>query len=325
MAPDTNKVMPLSEAVARFVPDGAHLSLGGFTINRNPMAAVHEIVRQRKTNLHLSAHSNGQGLDTLVGGGCVRRVEIAYAGTGRFSPTCPRFRKAVEAGRLQVEDYSNYQMTLRFMAGAMGVPFLPTRSGLGSDILTRWGISTAERKTDAALPDLKLQVVDNPFAGWTDATKVVLVPALHPDVTILHVQVADAQGTARIDGLRFSDVEQAMASKHVILTCENLAAAGRLRVHPEHNHLPFYRVDAVVPAPFGAYPTACHGCYDYDADFFETYAKAAATDKDYAAHLERYIHAPGSHDAFLTLIGKARLAALGPVQSTARPVSEASS
>ncbi|MEE4114123.1 MAG: CoA transferase, partial [Desulfobacteraceae bacterium] len=143
---DANKLMSLSEAVSRFVPDGAHISIGGFTINRNPMAAVYEVIRQRKRRLHLYAHSNGQGVDELIGAGCVDRLEIAYAGSGRFASTCIRFRKAVESGQLPVEDYTNYQMTLRFMAGAMGVPFLPTRSSLGTDIMNIWGFTEPERK-----------------------------------------------------------------------------------------------------------------------------------------------------------------------------------
>ena len=139
--PGPDKITTLPEAIAGLVPDGCHLTIGGFTINRNPMAAVYEIIRQKKRNLHIYAHSNGQGVDELIGGGCVARVEIAYAGTGRFAPTCIRFRRAVESGTIAVEDYSNYQMTLRFLAGAMGVPFLPTRSGLGTDIIEKWGFS----------------------------------------------------------------------------------------------------------------------------------------------------------------------------------------
>ena len=146
MAEPNQKVMSLSEAVERFVFPGAHISIGGFTLNRNPMAAVYEIIRQEITGLHVYAHSNGQGVDELVGAGCVSKIEIAYAGTGRFAPTCICFRKAAEAGRIAVEDYSNYQMTLRFMAGAMGVPYLPTRSGLGSEILEKWGFPAEERQ-----------------------------------------------------------------------------------------------------------------------------------------------------------------------------------
>jgi glutaconate CoA-transferase subunit A len=127
---NSNKIMDLAEAVKRYVFDGCHISIGGFTINRNPMAAVYEIIRQGIKNLHVYAHSNGQGVDELVGANCVAKLEIAYGGNGRFAPTCVRFRKAVQQGTLLVEDYTNYQMTLRFLAGAMGVPFLPTRSSL---------------------------------------------------------------------------------------------------------------------------------------------------------------------------------------------------
>ena len=148
MNPDTDKVMSLKMAVSRFVKDGAHISIGGFTVNRNPMAAVYEIIRQKKRGLHLYVHSNGQGVDELIGGGCVSRLEIAYGGTGRFAPTCVRFRKAVENGSLEVEDYSNYHMTLRFAAGAMGVPFLPVRSGMGTDIVAQWRFDAATRQAD---------------------------------------------------------------------------------------------------------------------------------------------------------------------------------
>ena len=175
MSKEESKLLSLKEAVARYVFDGAHISIGGFTLNRNPMAAVYEIIRQGRKKLHMYAHSNGQGVDELIGGGCVARLEIAYGGSGRFAPTCVRFRKAVENGSLLVEDYSNYQMTLRFMAGAMGVPFLPCRSGLGSDIINRWGFSESMRKSDARLPDEKMVVMDNPFNGWAETNRVVLL------------------------------------------------------------------------------------------------------------------------------------------------------
>ena len=121
-----NKQMDLKEAISLYVSPGCHLSIGGFTINRNPMAAVYEIIRQKIGQLHIYAHSNGQGVDELVGSGCVSSIEIAYAGSGKFASTCIRFKKAVQEKLIRVEDYTNYQMTLRFLAGAMGLPFLPT-------------------------------------------------------------------------------------------------------------------------------------------------------------------------------------------------------
>ena len=302
-----HKVMDLETAVSRFVHNGDHISLGGFTVNRNPMAAVYEIIRQEIRNLHVYAHSNGQAVDTLVGAECIDRLEIAYGGTGRFSPTCPRFKSAVESGRLIVEDYSNYQMTLRFMAGAMGVPFLPTRSGLGSDIIRKWGFSASDRATDPKLPDKKLLVAENPFGTWGDAPKLVFVPAIYPDVTILHVQTADTQGTARIKGLSFSDIHQANASKHLIVTCEEIVPPESIRQHPDHNHIPFFRVDAVVHVPYGAYPTACFGHYDYDPDFLKAYAASARDDVRYEDHLAHYVYGTKNHAAFLALIGQKQL------------------
>ena len=299
MNTEPNKQMSLSEAVSRYVPDGAHISIGGFTINRNPMAAVYEIIRQQKRHLHLYAHSNGQGVDELIGAGCVDGIEIAYAGNGRFAPTCIQFRKAVESGRLQVEDYSNYQMTLRFMAGAMGVPFLPTRSSLGSDIATRWGFSENRRKGDPRIPDRKLVIQDNPFGSWADTERVVLVPAINPDVTIIHVQAADRQGTARITGLPFADVEQAKAARHLIVTCETLVDDDLLRGAPERNQIPFFCVDAVVHLPMGAWPTACYRHYDYDPARLHQYREAAMDGVRYQDYLQTQILNVPDHAAMI--------------------------
>ncbi|MFZ0132555.1 MAG: CoA-transferase [Desulfobacterales bacterium] len=310
MKSDQSKVMELSTAVGRFVKNGAHLSIGGFTLNRNPMAAVYEIIRQHITGLHVYAHSNGQGVDELVGGGCVSRLEIAYAGSGRFAPTCIRFRKAVENGSLTVEDYSNYQMTLRFMAGAMGVPFLPTRSGLGTGIIDEWGFPAELRATDPRLPKQKLIVMENPFDGWGDAARLVLVPAITPDVTILHVQKADAQGTVRIEGLPFADVEQAKAARALIVTCEELVDTDVLRREPDRNQVPFFCVDAVVPEPWGAFPTACYRYYDYDPVHLNHYRLAAADDESYRSYLEAFVTGVADHRALIEKIGRRRLAAI---------------
>lgn len=304
----SNKVMTLAAAIGRFVEDGCHLSIGGFTVSRNPMAAVYEIIRQGRRGLHLYAHSNGQGVDELIGGGCVDRLEIAYAGTGRFAPTCMRFRKAVATGTLAVEDYSNFQMAQRFAAGAMGLPFLPVRSGLGTDIVRHWGFPRAMRKNDERLPDDKLVVLDNPFGEWAETTKVVLVPAINPDVTIIHVQKCDRMGTLRIEGLPFCDIEQAKAAQRVIVTCEELVPPSRLRDRPETNSLPFFCVDAVVHVPYGAYPTACYRHYDYDPAYLAAYAERAADEARHQGYLREMILATPDHAAFLALQDQGRLA-----------------
>lgn len=303
MKTDPNKVMDLKTAVARFVSDGCHISIGGFTINRNPMAAVYEIIRQKRKNLHVYAHSNGQGLDELVGAGCVEKLEIAYAGSGRFAPTCVRFRKAVEKGDIRIEDYTNYQMTLRFQAGAMGVPFLPTRSSLGTSIVDTWGFSKEMRQSDPKIPNNKLIVTENPFGSWADAPKLVLVPAINPDVTIIHVQKAERQGTVRIAGLTFADIEQTKAAKHVIVTCEELLDERELRKNPDYNQLPSFYVDAVAHVPFGAYPTACYRHYDYDPKYLKDYRKFAEDDGLFTDYLNRFIFGTKDHADLIRKIG----------------------
>lgn len=305
-----DKTTPLSEAVRKYVFDGCHLSIGGFTINRNPMAAVYEIIRQNIRNIHLYAHSNGQGVDELIGAGCVSRLEIAYGGSGRFAPTCIRFKKAAQSGTIAVEDYSNYQMTLRFMAGALGVPFLPTRSSLGTDIIEKWGFSRQMRQEDFRLPDRKLHVMDNPFGSWGDAPKLVLVPAINCDITIIHAQKADREGTVRMEGLTFSDVEQVKCAKHVIVTCEELVSSDVLKASPDQNQIPSFCVDAVVHIPYGAYPTACYRYYDYDPAYLNAYRKSAEDDGRYRAYLDEFVYGVGDHPGLLDKVGGDQLKAI---------------
>ena len=162
------------------------------------------------------------------------------------------------------------------------------------------------RRTEPKLPDHKLVVMDNPFPGWDDADKVVLVPAIHPDVTIIHVHEADRRGNCRMQGLTFADVEQAKAARQVIVTCERLAEDDELRRHSDQNQIPFIHVDAVVPVPYGAYPTACYRYYDYDPVYLKAYAAAAKDDARFAAYLAQ-IRATADHQALLDGVGPARL------------------
>jgi glutaconate CoA-transferase subunit A len=157
------------------------------------------------------------------------------------------------------------------------------------------------------MPDRKLVVIDNPFGDWGDAPRVVLVPAIHPDVTILHVQQADRQGTARITGLTFADIEQAKAARHVIVTCEELVETEVLRETPDLNQIPFFCVDAVVPVSFGAYPTACYRHYDYDPVYLNDYRTHAADDERFRRYLEHFVHSTRDHAEFLERVGRARM------------------
>lgn len=307
MDDNQGKVMTLQDAIAAYVADGCHISIGGFTVNRNPMAAVYEIVRQRKKDLHCYAHSNGTGVDELIGAGCVAKLEIAYGGNGRAAPTCIRFKLAIQRGEILFEDYSNYQMSLRFHAGAMGIPFISTLSGLGTDILDKWGFSREMRANDPRIPDKKAEIIDNPFGTWAGASKVVLVPAINPDITIIHVQKADKHGTCRIEGLNFADIDQAKASKNVIVTCEEIVDTAELRKKPEYNQIPFIHVNAVVHVPFGAYPSACYNYYDYDPIWLKKHSNLAKDDRLYQEFLETFVYGVKDHQDLLSLVGKEQL------------------
>jgi len=184
---------------------------------------------------------------------------------------------------------------------------MPTRSSLGTSIVDKWGFTKPMRESDPKLPDKKLVVVDNPFGGWGDASKLVLVPAINPDVTIIHVQKADQQGTSRIEGLTFADVEQVKAARKVIITCEELVETDRLREKPDQNQIPFFCVDAVVPIAFGAYPTACFRHYDYDPVYLNDYREAAQDENRYQTYLNEFVLGVKDQDELLGLVGRDRI------------------
>ena len=295
-----DKVMTAHEAVRRFIRDGCQLAVGGFTVTRNPMAIVYEIVRQRIGNIHLVCHSNGQALDILVGAGCVGRLEIAYGGNGRYAPTCIRFKKAVQSGTIQYEDYSNYQMSLRFLAGSLGIPFIPTKSGLGSDLVAFEGFPE-ELRRERKVATKKYVPLQNPFTD--DHDPLLLLPALTPDVALLHAQYVGDDGTVRIKGLTFADIEQAKAADVVIVTCEEIVPRSFIRMDPDQNSLPSFFVDAIVKVPFGAHPTACLSFYDYDPRHLNLYKAIAADDDRFARYLDEWVYGVEAHDEYLKKIG----------------------
>jgi glutaconate CoA-transferase subunit A len=299
------KLMTAGEAVQRFVHNGCQLAVGGFTINRNPMALVYEIVRRKVRDLHLVAHSNGQALDVLVGAGCVSLIEIAYGGNGRFAPTCFRFRKAVERGEVLVEDYTNNQMTLRFLAGALNTPFIPSKSGLGTDVLGKEGFPPELRDGDKVARK-KVHIMADPFGHADD--DVALLPALTPDVSLIHAQQVSTDGTVRIKGLTFADLEQCKAASAVVVTCEEIVPDDYLRLDPDQNALPPFLVDAVVPVPYGAHPTACRYFYDYDPQHLNLYKAMAKDDEQWAAYLDEWVYGVASWDEYLDKVGGAQLA-----------------
>ena len=299
--------MSAAEAVRRFVPNGSQVALGGFTVNRNPMLLAMEIIRQGVRDLHLTVHSHGQALDLLIGAGAVSRLEIAYGGAGRFAPTSPRFKKAAQEGSIEIEDYSNFQMCLRFLAGALGLPFIPCRSGLHTDLTAKEGFSLITRQESKAA-SRKFAKIENPFGP--DGDEVLLLPALTPDVALMHAQYVGDDGTVRLRGLPYADLEQARSAQAVVVSCEEIVSAAELRADPDYNTLPAIMVDAVVLAPFGAHPTACHFFYDYDSRHLWEYGQAATKDDSFEGYLDQWIRGVDGHEDYLARVGADHLESL---------------
>lgn len=210
-------------------------------------------------------------------------------------------------GEIEIEDYSNNQMSLRFLAGSLGIPFIPTLSGLHTDLLTKEGFGTNIRgKEKVALH--KFGVARNPFKAEED--NVFLLPALNPDVALIHAQYVGDDGTVRIKGLTFADVEEAKSADKLIVTCEEILPRDFMRMDPDQNSLPAFLVDAIVPVKYGAHPTACRLFYDYDAKHLNMYREAAVEDNAFQRYLQEWVYGVENHEGYLEKIGVTRLTAI---------------
>lgn len=283
-------LISLSEAIARFVPDGGTIVMGAGLESCIPFAAGHEIIRQRKRNLTLVGPISDILFDQLIGAGCVRAVRAAWVGNV-ITGSGYNFRRAVEGGQIQVEDHSNLTLALALRAGAMGVPFLPTRTALGSDLFS-------------TNPSLK--TVTCPFTG----ERLTAVAAIVPDVAILHVQRADAEGHAHLWGNFGVTREAALASRHVIICVEEIVAAEVINRDPNRVIAPGFRVSAVVHAPWGAHPSPVPGYYNRDHEMFLSYQCESQMPDKFAAWQARWVDGVRNSDDYLALLGKERIASL---------------
>ena len=278
--------MTAGEAVERFVTDGAVVGLGGLSIARQPVALAFEVVRQAKKGLTLVGCSLNLPMDLLVGAGLVKRTEGGSGNMEQFG-SAYRWRDAVQNGELEMTDYSHLTMAQRFLAGSLGLPFMPSKSLLGSDIL-----NSHKRN-----PRKAHEVVDNP---WNPGEPVVLLPALNPDVSLIHAQKADEMGNVMIEGVLAHEPELARASHSVIVSCEELVSTEQVRSDPHRTTIPYIYVDAVVVQPWGAYPTSTYGYHDQDETHTAAYQAAARSGgQEYAAYLEDYVYGCATFDDFL--------------------------
>jgi len=289
--------MSLQEAIQRFVPDGATVLMGAALESLIPFAAGHEIMRQGRRDLALVGPISDILFDQLIGAGCARGIIAAWVGNVSAG-LGHNYRRAAEEGiprRIDIHDHSNFSLALALQAGAMGVPFLPTKTLLGTDIL----------KTNPALREWVV-----PWNG----ERLVLVPALQPDVAILHVQRADAGGAAHCWGNLGVSVEAALASRSVILMAEEIVGPELIRSDPNRVLAPPFKVHAVVHEPHGAHPSPVQGYYNRDHDFYHEYHLETRTAEGFAAWAKKWVVGLPDRAAYLRALGSERLAALGVKQ-----------
>jgi glutaconate CoA-transferase subunit A len=294
------KIYSLKEAVKEFVNDGDHIAIGGFTTNRKPYAVVHEILRQGIKDLIVEGGAAGGEADLLIGEGRVKAFINAYTANSGYSNVCRRFRKAIEEGSILFEDYSLDTQPLMYHAAALGIPFIPVRQLMGSDLAERWGISREERMKIDKLPNEKIIIQENPF---NKDEKVVLLPVPELDVAIIHVQKASIDGTVRLEGSEFVDIDIAMAAKRCIISCEEIVTVDKIRENPGMNSLPGFAVDAIVHLPYGGHPSQVYNYYDYDKDFFKMYDKMSKDDISFKEFVNEYVYGVENHEEYLAKIG----------------------
>ena len=252
-----DKRTSLKEAVAKYVKDGINIGIGGFVNTRVPVAAVHEVIRHGARNLTLSFQSNSICAELLAGAMVldpdrvsIKRVELAWWGYEVIG-IAPLLRHLTSKGMIQLDDYTNYGMSARFKAAAMGIPFVPTRDHGGSDMeLVNRG-----------------KMVSCPFSG----KNVYLVPACHPDVALIHVTAADMYGNCRIFGAHCTCPEITMAAAHSIVTTEKIIPNENIRTYPNLTEIPYAAVDALIEQPYGAYPGASYGFHWFDMDHIKMF------------------------------------------------------
>lgn len=283
------KIMSLDEA-AGLVPDGASVGIGGSTLSRTPLAMIWALIRAGRRDLVCSRGISSSESELLFAAGASRHLVTSWFSLGIVWGVSRIMRAYTESNRARFEEWSHLAMGLRFRAGAMGVPFLPMRSMLGSGVI-------------ANLPDVK--TMDCPFTGET----LALVPALNPDFALIHVQRCDPYGNAQIDGLTFMDLDLAMAANRVILTTERIVSNDQIRRRPDHTKIPFFAVDAVVEVPFGCAPHECYGVYEPMFDHFDRYAAALKPDVEQGIrdYLQHYFFEPTSWTDYLDRLGLAKL------------------
>lgn len=283
------KLTTLAQAVQR-VRDGDHIAVGGCLFSRSPLASLMEVLRQQRRGLTLSRNLMCYEGELFMAAGAVDALMTSWFDIALPWGLSLKLREEVEGGRIRFEEWSHLGLGLRYRAGAMGVPFLPTLTMLGSDLM---GVTDAK-------------TMQCPFTGET----LCLVPGLYPEVALLHVHRADRFGNCQIDGYPHMDADIAKAAATVIVTAEEIIDEEEIRRRPDRTVIPGLVVDAVVEAPYGSFPHECYGLYEADFAHFQEYTDAVRARGTVAVndYLDRFVYGVSSHQDYLALFGDEALA-----------------
>lgn len=293
------KVTDLRSAIAAHVHDGDVVVMEGFT-HLIPFAAAHEIIRQRRRDLTLVRLTPDLIYDQMIGAGCCRKLVFSWAGNPGVG-SLHAFRRGVEEGTLEIEEYSHFGLAMRFFAGAANLPFMPMRNYFGSSL-------------PAANPLIK------PVASPYGDELLYAVPAMRPDVTILHAQRADEDGNVQVWGLTGIQREAAFAAARVIVTVEEIVPRATVRSDPNRTMIPGLIVSAVCPVPFGAHPSYAQGYYDRDTDFYVSWDEVSRDAGTLDGWLREWVLETPTRESYLEKIGQDRLDALRVEPRYSQPV-----
>ena len=320
-----DKIMSLSDAVKTFVKKGTCICPGGFSYTKKPFALAREVIRQDIGDLFVTMNGGASICEIWCGTGLVKMIDTTYIGLEGIQPVAYSVRRSIQDGTVDIEDYSNYGYGLRTVAGRYGWPFAPCMSELGTSIMehdTFGKMGLRGKKADGSwihpsIAPARAAVIEDPFDGWgfrphafeggdntsnqtnnlekvrestaytgNKGVKVVLVPPILPEVTLMLAQRVGDKGTTRTEGIWGPDNEQAISAKYTIMQAEKIVTEEELRAMPTHNTVSMQYVDAIVEVPYGGFPGQVPYYYDYDWDFWRAYTQINRKDK---AEVNKYL------------------------------------
>ncbi len=265
-----DKTTTVKEAVDKYIKDGDYLAVGGFGGNRIPTSLLHEILRQGRKELGLAGHTATHDGQILAAGKCINRCDIAYVVGLEARGLSSNTRRLFQSGEVEITEWTNAALSWRYKAAAMGLPYIPARSMLGTDTFE---YSAAKE-------------INCPFTGQ----KLLALPALYPDVAIIHVNRADIYGNCQIDGPLIADDDIAKASRRVIVTTEKIISNEEIRREPNKTVIPYWCVDAVIEVPFGSYPGNMPGEYFSDENHLNEWLTAEKDEEVFQQFLDRNVY-----------------------------------